>query len=64
MVHAGLLDCLAGLHEWPHGFDKDQEWLSQATQVFCDITAQHVRDAQSQGTPIREHLHKPLPVPG
>ena len=59
-----MLDCLTKLHEWPHGFDEDQAWLSQATGMIHRITAQHARDAHDLGIQPREHIRKALAVPG
>ena len=58
VLRAGLWDCLSGLHKWPHGFDKDQDWLPQAAQVIRGGMAEHARIARSQGIPPEEHIRR------
>ena len=61
----GLVDCLTGLHKWPHGLDaKEEKWLPQATQVTRDIMEKHARDARNRGISPHEHVRKILDAPG
>ncbi|CAL5227138.1 g10049 [Coccomyxa viridis] len=60
----GMLECLSRLHRWPHGLDKGAKWLTQATQLVRNITAQLARDAGRLGRRPERHIHIVLTVPG
>ena len=62
--HAGVLERLFQLHEWPHGLDKDLKWLSESTRLIDGILAQHAREAHNQGVRFEEHIRNVLAVPG
>ena len=62
--HVGVLELLMQLHTWPGGLDANPQWYSQTRQVLVGITAQHARDAQTQGMTSEEHICKVMAVPG
>ena len=64
LLHAGLQDCLLGLHTWWRDVGEEPKWLAQAVQLVRNIFAQHAQEARDQGILPEDHLRSIIAVLG